>query len=238
MLVLGLDTCNSKGSIALLRDDVVLALADHKTEEDYSTWLMPAVDGVLKKGGGKLADVDAFGVAAGPGSFTALRIGLTTVKAWGEVFGKPIVPVSRLELLASQAWGGTDYVASWADANRGQVFGAVYLRAENRLERVGDEMVIEPGRFIEVAAELAHGQKIAWVSSDTGCMFETKEWKSREELKEAFELVPNFLAVGIARMAVNQVASGRYTDALGLDANYVRRSDAEILWKGGAGRGS
>jgi tRNA threonylcarbamoyladenosine biosynthesis protein TsaB len=237
VIVLGLDTCNSKGDVALLRDDVVLALADHKTEEDYSTWLLPAVDGVLKKAGISLSEVDVFGVAAGPGSFTALRVGLTTVKAWGEVYGKPIVPVSRLELIARQAWDGTNYVASWTDANRGQVFGAVYLRSGNRLERVGDEMVIEPGRFVETAAELARGQTIAWASSDVDRMFGTKEWKSREALGEGFELVSSFLAIGVARMAANQVASGRYTDALGLDANYVRRPDAEIFWKGRAGSG-
>jgi tRNA threonylcarbamoyladenosine biosynthesis protein TsaB len=238
VIVLGLDTCNSKGSVALLGDDAVLALANHDTEEDYSTWLLPAVEGVLKKAGLTLAEADVFGVAAGPGSFTALRVGLTTVKAWGEVYGKPIVPVSRLELIAGQAWGGTDYVASWAAANRGQVFGAVYRRAINGLDRVGDEVVVEPGRFVELAAELAGGQKIAWASSDVECMFETKEWKLRTALEEGFELVSSFLAIGVARMAANQLASGRHTDALGLDADYVRRPDAEILWKGRAGRGT
>lgn len=237
MIVLGLDTCNSKGNVALLRDYNVLAFADHTTEEDYSTWLLPAVDGVLKKAGLKLAEVDAFGVAAGPGSFTAVRVGLTTVKAWGEVYGKPIVPVSRLELIAWQAWGGTDYVASWADANRGQVFGAVYRRSGNGLERIGDEIVVEPGKFVELAADLAGGQKIAWASSDVDCMFETKEWKSREALEEGFELVSSFLAIAVARNAAGQVASGLYTDALGLDAHYVRRPDAEVFWKGGPGRG-
>ena len=238
MIVLGLDTCNSKGSVALLRDDVVLVLADHETEEDYSTWLLPAVEGLFKRARVTLAEVDVFGVAAGPGSFTALRVGMTTVKAWGEVYGKPIVPVSRLELIARQAWGGTDYVASWAAANRGQVFGAVYRRSGNALERLGDEIVVDPGKFVELAAELARGQKIAWASADVDCMFETSEWKSREALKEGFELVSSFLAIGVARMAANQVAAGRYTDALGLDADYVRRPDAEIFWKGRAGRGT
>jgi len=101
---------------------MALAMASHQTEEDYSSWLFAAVSEVLKKAGVRMAEVDAFGVASGPGSFTGSRIGLTTVKAWGEVYGRPIVAVSRLELLAWQAWGGTEYVASWADARRGQVF--------------------------------------------------------------------------------------------------------------------
>jgi tRNA threonylcarbamoyladenosine biosynthesis protein TsaB len=230
--VLAIDTCDSKGGVAVLRDDMTLAMASHQTEQDYSSWLLPAVSEALKKAGVRMAEVDAFGVASGPGSFTGSRIGLTTVKAWGEVYGKPIVAVSRLELIAWHARGGTDYVASWADARRGQVFGAVYRRRENGLERVGDEMVMEPAKFLEMASELAGGEKIAWASGDADCMFEQKEWKAREELDEGFELVDGFLGIGIARMARNAVAAGRYTDALRLDANYVRRSDAEVFWKG------
>jgi tRNA threonylcarbamoyladenosine biosynthesis protein TsaB len=232
VIVLAIDTCDSKGGVVVLRDELVLAMASHETEEDYSSWLLPAVSEVMKKAGVRMAEVDAFGVASGPGSFTGSRIGLTTVKAWGEVYGQPIVAVSRLELVAWHAGGGTDYVASWADARRGQVFGAVYRRRENGLERVGDEMVMEPAKFLEMASQLAGGEKIAWASGDVDCMFEQKEWKAREELDEGFELVDGFLGIGIARMARNAVAAGRYTDALRLDANYVRRSDAEVFWKG------
>jgi tRNA threonylcarbamoyladenosine biosynthesis protein TsaB len=223
--------------VVLLRDDVALAAANHQTEEDYSSWLLPAVGEVLKKAGLVMEVVDVFGVASGPGSFTGSRIGLTTMKAWGEVYGKPIVAVSRLELIARQAWGGTDYVASWADARRGQVFGAVYRRKENVLERLGNEMVIEPGKFVEMAAQLAGGERIAWASTDADCMFEQKEWKAREELNEGFELVPDSLAIGIARAAASEAAAGRHTDALALDANYVRRPDAEVFWKGNAVHG-
>ena len=237
MIVLAIDTCDSRGSVVLLRDGVVLAMVNHQTEEDYSSWLLPAVGEVLKEAVSGMGEVDVFGVGSGPGSFTGSRIGLTTVKAWGEVYGKPIVAVSRLELIAWQAWGGTDYVASWADARRGQVFGAVYRRRGNSLERIGDEMVMEPGKFVEKAAELAGRDKIAWASGDVECMFEQKEWKARAELHEGFELVSGFMGIGVARMAANSVAAGRHTDALALDANYVRRPDAEVLWKEKAARG-
>jgi tRNA threonylcarbamoyladenosine biosynthesis protein TsaB len=237
VIVLAIDTCDSRGSVVLLRDDVVLAMANHQTEEDYSSWLLPAVQEVLKKSGLGMADVHVFGVGSGPGSFTGSRIGLTTVKAWGEVYGKPIVAVSRLELIAWHACSGTDYVASWADARRGQVFGAVYRRRGDSLERIGDELVMEPGKFVEKAAELAGGEKIAWASGDVECMREQKEWKARIGLNEGFELVSCFLGVGIARMAAKAAAAGRYTDALVLDANYVRRSDAEVFWKGNVAHG-
>ena len=233
MIVLALDTCTSYGSVALLRDDATLSLAIHDTTEDYSSWLLPAVDRVLFEAGLTLSDVHVFAVAAGPGSFTALRVGLTTVKAWGELFGKPIVPVSRLEIIAAQAREGPDYVAAWADAARGQVFGAVYRRAAC-LERLGDEVVIEPGKFIDLAARVTKGARIAWASPDSDCMFKTPEWKSRQPLHESFELVSPALAAEIARKAAFEFAAGRHTDALLLDANYVRRSDAEIFWKGHA----
>jgi tRNA threonylcarbamoyladenosine biosynthesis protein TsaB len=237
VIVLAIDTCDSRGSVVLLRDDVAVSMANHETEEDYSSWLLPAVAGVFTKAGVGMGDVEVFGVASGPGSFTGSRIGLTTVKAWGEVYGRPIVAVSRLELIARQAWGGTDFVASWADARRGQVFGAVYQRKENVLERLGNEMVVEPGKFVEMAAQLAGGERIAWASMDADCMVGQKEWKAREELNEGFELVPDFLAIGIARVAASEAAAGRYTDSLALDANYVRRSDAEVFWKGNAAHG-
>ena len=237
MIVLAIDTCDSRGSVALLRDDIVLAIATHQTEEDYSSWLLPAVAEVLTKAGLGMGDLEVLGVASGPGSFTGSRIGLTTVKAWGEVYVKPIVAVSRLDLLAWHAPGGTDYVASWADARRGQVFGALYRRAENGLEKIGDEMVMEPGKFVERAAELVGDEKIAWASSDVDCMFDRKEWKARQELNEGFELVSGFLGIAIARMAAKAAAAGRYTDALALDANYVRRPDAEVFWKGNVAHG-
>jgi ribosomal-protein-alanine N-acetyltransferase len=91
---------------------------------------------------------------------------------------------------------------------------------------------MEPGNFIEKAVELAGGERMAWASSDMECMFDTKEWKARNELKEEFELVSGFLGLGIARMAAKAAAAGRFIDALTLDANYVRRSDAEVFWKG------
>jgi tRNA threonylcarbamoyladenosine biosynthesis protein TsaB len=234
VIVLAIDTCDSRGSVALLRDDAVLASAEHDSAEEYSAWLLPAVEEVLKKAGLKMADVEAYGVASGPGSFTGVRVGLTTVKAWGEVYGKPIVAVSRLEAMASQAVTDAAYVAAFANAQRGQVFGAVYRRKGDGLERVGEEMVIAPGKFVEMVAELVNHGQTAWVSPDAAHLLVEAAWKEREKRGERIESVSGFLAPVIARMAASEVAAGRCTDALALDANYVRRSDAEIFWKGGA----
>lgn len=231
MIVLAIDTCDSKGSVAVLRGEVVLNVVAHESHEDYSSWLLPAVRKCLEGCGLRMEDVDAYAAAAGPGSFTGVRVGLTSVKAWGEVYGKPIISISRLEAIALQAQRGTNYVAAFADAQRGQVFGAAFHRNGTELERVGDELVLAPGAFVRFAADIAKGERISWASTDATCVLGEEPWKAREKLNESIKTVPSELAPVIARMGAKRFAAGEFTDALRLDANYVRRSDAEIFWK-------
>jgi len=184
-----------------------------------------------------MSDVGGYAVATGPGSFTGVRVGLTTVKAWAEVYGKPIASVSRLEAIAMQATGSAKFVAAFADAQRGQVFGAVYEKQCDQLTRIGEEMVIAPGKFVEVASDLARGEAISWASPDAALLAAEATWKEREKRAESIEQVSATLAAIIGRIGLRQIQEGKTTDALGLDANYVRRSDAEIFWKGGAAHG-
>lgn len=221
----------------MLRDEAVLRVVAYESQEDYSSWLLPAVQECLKDSGLQMEHVDAYAVAAGPGSFTGVRVGLTSVKAWAEVYGKRIAPVSRLEALAAEASEDTGWVAPFFNAQRGQVFGAVYRRNETGLARSGDEMVIAPGKFVEAAAEVAHGEEISWVSTDAECLVTEEAWKAREKRGERVQSVSPVLATTIGRMGLTALAEGRFTDALALDANYVRRSDAEIFWKGSAAHG-
>ena len=237
MIVLAIDTCDSRGSVALLRDAKVLNVAVHESTEDYSSWLLPAVDEILAGSKIRMEQVDAYAAAAGPGSFTGVRVGLTAVKAWAEVYGIPIVAVSRLESLAWEASEASGWIAAFFNAQREQVFGATFQRNGKDLARVGDEMVIAPGKFVEAAVELAKGAKISWVSMDAECLVSEEAWKAREKRGETIESVSSVRAPMIGRLGLAAVAEGRFTDALALDANYVRRSDAEIFWKGNAAHG-
>src|SRR5580704_180470 len=144
MNLLALDTCDSRGSISVLCDDKVLQTVEHDTSDDYSIWLLPAIDRGLRASGLGFADIDVYVAAPGPGSFTGVRVGLTTVKAWAEVTGKPIVGVSRLEALATQAAPAGEFVAAFTNAQRKQIFGALYRREGEQLRRVGEETVISP----------------------------------------------------------------------------------------------
>ena len=220
--------------MGLLRNGAVLVLIPHETSDEYSSWLLPAANKVLKDAGLRMPDVDGYTVAAGPGSFTGVRVGLTTVKAWAEVYGKPVAAISRLEGFAAQVTGPAEYVAAFVDAQRGQLFGAVYERVGDGLASVGEEMVTAPAKFVETAVDLANGGRISWVSPDTALVGAEQAWKEGERRGESIEQASPILAGIIGRIGMQRLQEGKASDALGLDANYVRRPDAEIFWKGAA----
>jgi tRNA threonylcarbamoyladenosine biosynthesis protein TsaB len=213
----------------VLRDDQALHTVAHDTAQDYSSWLLPAVQRALQTAGVALSDVHAYAVAAGPGSFTGVRVGLTTTKAWAEVYGRGIAAVSRLEALAAQATGAEPYVAAFADARRGQVFGAMYRRG-GTLERIGEEMLIAPEKFIAWVAESVGADPIQWISAEPTQLTETEPWAARRSKGESVQAASSLLAPVIGRLGYRLAIENRLTDAVALDANYLRRSDAEASW--------
>jgi tRNA threonylcarbamoyladenosine biosynthesis protein TsaB len=232
MLILALDTCDPGGSVALLRDESVLHVEVHTTLEDYSSWLLPAINRVLTPARLTLRDIDLYAVAAGPGSFTGVRVGLTAVKAWSEVYNRPIAAVSRLEAVAADSTGSAPFVAALIDARRNQIFAALYLRQVSSLQRIDDEMVIAPDSFLEWSANQVGSETIDWVSTDPVCLTQTARWTSRRALNETVQEVSAPLSPRIGQIGYRLAQQGRVTDALSIDANYVRRSDAELFWKG------
>jgi tRNA threonylcarbamoyladenosine biosynthesis protein TsaB len=234
VLILALDTCDLHGSVALLRDNSVLQAASHDTPEDYSSWLLPAVGRVLNEAGAKLDHVDVFAAAAGPGLFTGVRVGLTTIKAWAEVYGRGIAAVSRLEALAQESCGKARYVAPFFDARRNQLFVALFRRKGAQLQRLEEEMVIAPDKFLDWCAAKTAGEPIDWISTDPKCLTQTAQWASRFAASETIEVISPILAPRIGKIGYQLARDGRLIDALALDANYVRRSDAELFWKGGS----
>jgi tRNA threonylcarbamoyladenosine biosynthesis protein TsaB len=231
VFLIALDTCDSKGSVAVLRDADALHTVVHDSSEEYSSWLLPAVQKVLQAAGITLADLDAYAVASGPGSFTGVRVGLATVKAWAEVYGRPIAAVSRLEALATQASERAPFVAAFADGRRSQLFAALYRRQGEELQRVEEEMVIAPEKFVAWVSEVAGSSRVAWISSEPRLVTETPAWAKRQAAGESTQAVSPFLAPAIGRLGYRLALENRLTDALSLDANYVRRTDAEVLWK-------
>jgi len=237
MRILALDTSTQRGGIAALEDKRLLGHVFTDSHEDYSTRLLAELDSLLTELTLRVADFDVFAVTAGPGSFTGLRVGLTTVKAWGEVHAKPIAPVSGLQAVAAQASGATECVAAVMDGRRAQVFGGFYRRIGEELEPIGDEVVMRAEEFVtEVYSRLpridAARNSIATLSFVSPEPEIFREALTSSVLAEArVEKVSHDLAPWIGRLAFGIAERGELVDALSLDANYVRRSDAESYWK-------
>jgi tRNA threonylcarbamoyladenosine biosynthesis protein TsaB len=231
-MLLAIDTCEARGGVVVREDGVTLALRTHNDGVDYSEWLLPAVDEALAAAGFCIGEVGVIGVATGPGSFTGLRVGLTTVKAWAEVYGKPVVGVSRLEAMARQRSKHDGFVAAFYNAQRGQLFGALYRSRFGRLARMGDERVISPEQFVEFVSEHVQSEKVSWVSLDLELLSGMEAWKQRVAKGDAVHACGAEVVSAVGALAEERAGRGEFTDPLELDANYVRRSDAEIFWKG------
>jgi tRNA threonylcarbamoyladenosine biosynthesis protein TsaB len=233
MITLALDTSESRGSVAVRRDAQTVAVRLHQGTADYSSWLLGAAEEVLREAASTMESVELLAVATGPGSFTGVRVGLTTVKAWAEVYGKRIVGVSRLESMAG-AGEQSGLVAASYDAQRGQIFGGLYRWVEGTAKAVESEMVTAPGAFVAFVEEQAEAEPVQWVALDPQLITSTADWRVRERRGDLLIPCPLDVASFIGELAEERARRGEFTDALELDANYVRRSDAEILWKGPA----
>lgn len=227
--------------MGILRDEKVLISASHDGNSDYSSWILPTAHAILRESGFKIADLDVLSAASGPGSFTGVRVGLTSIKAWSEAYSKPIVAVSRLEAMCAEVSTGegeeNGFIAAYFDAKRGQVFGGLYGREQEGLELVEQEMVIAPEGFLRWVDERTTEKAVFWVSLDPEIIGGLESWRNGSVPRPKIQKSPRILAPTIGRLAYQRAMQNRMTDALALDAEYVRRSDAEMFWKGKAQRG-
>ncbi len=227
------DTADTRGSVSLFGKTELISVEAHSTDEDYSSWLLPAVHRLLANSSLSLAELDGYAVCAGPGSFTGLRVGLTTVKAWAEIYGKPIAAVSRLQALAvNDSRTDQPLVASYIDARREQAFAALHAVVGDGLEPIGEASVISLSDFVAKVKEEAKGKSVRWVTPDPKMLESLPEWPSLAASGHILAVATPPFARCIGLLAYRKFRQGNTTDALSLDANYVRRSDAEVFWKG------
>jgi len=217
MLTLAVDTTADSGSIALMdesgvRDEVVV-----HAPQGFSRVLFGEIEGMLARQKIRLADVDMFAGASGPGSFTGVRVGLSAMKGLAEVLGKPIAAVSNLEALAE--FGSSAARATIIDARRGEIYGAVYAGAGSLIV---PEIVLPLPKFLDLLPD----RELEWISQDFEPFREALAG-TRFDAEPAVQ-APAALAGAIARIARRMLAR----DAAAIEANYVRRSDAELLFKG------
>lgn len=235
MLLLAIDTSDRAGSVAILKEGQLAGVISTASGEAYSARLFRQVDFLLRELKIAMGDFDVFAVNAGPGSFTGLRVGLAAVKAWAEVFAKPLVAVSGLEAVAAQARPLVEgaLVAPVLDAHRGQIYAALYRFDGMRLCIEEEQQVCQAKEFLERLALRAGNGPVRFVSPSPGILKAALEdgGAARLGISEAIEPASAVLAPTIGELARNRARVGEFTDSLRLDANYVRRSDAELLWK-------
>lgn len=212
-MILSIDTTGETGSIALVEGAAIVEEVALASPDGFAHVLFQEIERLLERNGIAIGAIDAFAAASGPGSFTGVRVGLTAAKGLAEAAGRPAVAVSNLQALAT--FGTRALRATVIDARRGEIYGAVYDAA---LQPVCGEVVMNYDAWL---ATLPEGD-LEFISSGfpiTGV--------AEARIIEA----PKAIAGAIGKIAAARLAAGLAQDPAALDANYVRRSDAELLWR-------
>ncbi len=217
MLLLAVDTSGKHGSIALARcgpgDSCEVIEVVPLTGGTFSAQLVPQIAALLSHHGFDKRDLGAFTVVSGPGSFTGLRVGLAAIKALAEILEKPIAAVSLLEAVA-EAGSSRGKGLSALDAGRSEVYVADFNGTRTSNERL-----------------LTREELFA---SERGALIITPDASIAEAARTAglqVEEIERPRSDAIARLGWKKILAAQTVSAEALDANYVRRSDAEIFFK-------
>ena len=225
MLILGIDTSGKSGGVTLAEASGttgfgVLASAPI-AGGTFSAQLVPTVAALLEKSRLGIRDIDGFAAASGPGSFTGLRVGLSAIKGLAEVLHKPIATVSLLEAVAASSPQNGKIIAA-LDAGRSEVFYGLY-EVEGGKPTCLNEQLLSSTELIEYANK---PDVVLTLTSDS---------LLKEKLSEAgveVHLTERPDSSMIARIGARKLIAGQTISVEALDANYLRRSDAEIFFKG------
>jgi tRNA threonylcarbamoyladenosine biosynthesis protein TsaB len=219
--LLALETATRAVGVALLRGGCVEAEQDAPADRPAAETLISAIDAVLARAGIAPRALDAVAVSIGPGSFTGLRVGLSTAK--GLAFGRPcpLVPVSTLEALALAAGVGDDPVVAMLDARRGEVYAAAWA-----VSRDGPQALLAEGVY--GAEQLARRLPSACRLVGDGAAVVGAELRAR--LGDGVRLAPEVrpLARCVGALGIRALAAGGGADAAGLVPRYLRRAQAEV----------
>lgn len=222
MLILSIDTSGREGSLALLRGSAesaqVLELVPLAGRQ-YSAELIPLLAAALERQKISKQDIEAYAVVTGPGSFTGLRVGIATVKGLAEIFGRPIAAVSMLEAIALTTMQVGKVIAA-LDAGRREVYVGEY-EVSTQGARCASEMLLSLDEF---------GKRL---DANPSAQLITSELHIAEAARFHTQVkqVERPQADEIGRIALKKIPAGETVAPEVLEANYIRRSDAEIFGK-------
>jgi tRNA threonylcarbamoyladenosine biosynthesis protein TsaB len=228
-LLLAVETATRVMSVALLDGERVVAEITSDDERVHSERLLPAIDRLLELAGVSLAQVGAFAVSIGPGSFTGLRIGLATLKAFALDEARPVVPVSTLAALCAAAAGARGPVAALLDARRGEVYAAACARAGDCEPLLLPDSVFTPE---ELAAALP--PETTLVVGEGAEPAAARLLLLQPDLRSIHPAECAARASRVGRLGRVVLAAGRAVPAAELVPRYVRRAEAEARRTGEA----
>lgn len=249
MLLLVTDTSGKDGFVGLVRvaegaqpDKVEVIEEVPLAGGTFSAQLVPQISGLLDKHGFRKTDVDAFIVVSGPGSFTGLRVGLAAIKALAEILQKPIVSISLLEVLAKYSF----FVAAGAESSPQLTTWryAVALDAGRKEAYVGQYSVVLGGKTdhafecegeqllgLEPLADLVESEAARWLTTPDPAIATFLSGRLSGDKKHAIFNTHRPRSREIATIGWQKLKAGETVSPEHLEANYIRRSDAEIFAK-------
>ena len=224
MLILAFETSAKSCSAAIHDGKSLLAESYQNSGLTHSQTLMVMAEDLLKVCGKSAADVTHLAAAAGPGSFTGIRIGVSAAKgfAWGAE--KPVYGVSTLESMALGLGVWSGYICCCMDARRNQVYNAIFLAENGELKRISEDRAIA---LSDLKEELAHLDGPIYLVGDGAALAHKNLSSELENLILPPEHRQHQRASGVALAALAAMDRGENADGAALQPNYLRLSQAE-----------
>lgn len=231
MKILGIDSSGMVASVAIIQDDVIKAEYTMNHKKTHSETLLPMIDEIVKTSEIRLEELDAIAIAAGPGSFTGLRIGAATAKGLAMAIDKPIIPVKTCEGLAFNMWGADGLIVPMIDARRNQVYTGIY-QVKGNVEVLMDQTPMDIHELVEKVNEIAtfDGKPFSEVTflGDGVPIYEDVIWKEiKLPCKTAPASISRQRAASVATYGEILYKEKKFVNADDFAPEYLRKSQAE-----------
>lgn len=225
MKILGLDSSGIVASVAIVEDENLIAEYTVNYKKTRSQTLLPMLDELAKMTELDLDTIDAIAVAAGPGSFTGLRIGSATAKGLGLALKKPLVEIPTVDALAYNLYDANALICPIMDARRSQVYTGIYCFQDHKLVTLEEQMAVPVSELIERLNE--RGKAVIFLGDGVPVFAKTIE----ETLKVPYSFAPAHVnkqrAAAVATLAQLYVKEGKVVTAMEHVPEYLRVSQAE-----------
>lgn len=225
MKILGLDSSGIVASVAIVEDDVLIAEYTVNYKKTHSQTLLPMLDEIAKMTELDLNSIDAIAVAAGPGSFTGLRIGSATAKGLGLALKKPLIAIPTVEGLAYNLYDIPGLICPIMDARRKQVYTGIYRFTDHQLKVVEDQMAVPMETVIEKLNQ--YGEAVTFLGDGVPVFHEFIAEKMTVPYSFAPAHVNKQRAAAVAALGEIYYRQGKTETAMEHVPDYLRVSQAE-----------